>query len=1083
MTSKQQKIDILKSWHAIEFFQPCDLSDAKISFQITHGELARLKNELLPWLSDQARLQADIKPFQECKYILHLAIFDKNETTRASELYLNKSTMRDELLSNEIEERLNDEGQTYFAKLSLDNYGTPNFKELSVSTLPWALGHLKNNSLEKISYQEFQNACSLLDESLNRINLKLRKHPKNDTASTLCADALIALINNLYNWAQFRPSKMETVPNNVLALQLNCYPYTPKPKVEQLKIENQNQVAEQMPPIKVANNSQAEANQKPTNVSKDKVEKEIVAETVLPILNSFFIEDIEWAINSINYDQSNAVLDEYLSIQPHKESDLYTQAGLKLITQSLQPDLMPIGRWPSNPKHNMALMQQFAINTAVKELENGGLLSVNGPPGTGKTTLLRDLIARNITQRAKILASFDNVDNSLDSNGFPCETLSGFEMVVASSNNAAVQNISKELPQIKALGDEFQDIEYLKPIANQLAAKELSDNNTGDGIYHPLEEGAQCWGAITATLGKSANRKNFIDRFFFQTHFKKDSDKEKSRAPEYNFLNLWRWRKLSDIASFSEVKSQFTKLLNEFDLHIQSFNKILKLLQRLDEYQKHKYISNPIKKSIAHITKYKKVSIPLEILQSEIEKINEKLGTHKCLCQLLLAQKWSIIKRLFNQQRYRLYHYKLTKSELKIKKLSQQLSVLDKIRLALNKLALELKNYPDICLPDNTLDIKDSELQRNTFWQNPTINRLRSNLFITALNLHQSWLHEALQNRDFLNNICKIPSLLQQHEKIKNRSQLWQCFFMIVPVISTTFASMSSMFKDVKADEIGWLMIDEAGQAIPQAGVGGMLRAKRVLVVGDPLQVEPVMTTPPSIIKKVCNDRLGNIAEEWDPLLHSLQQIADRANRYGCNLNVMNKKTWIGIPLWVHRRCIEPMFSLSNAMAYNNRMIHGSCPNEIVSKPLNDGQENFWLSSKGKCVEKQFKYELAEDTKKLIDQIVKADHSLSSIYVVTPFKAVKQHLMNVLKEPKLRYNLGTVHTFQGKENDIVILVLGCCPENTGGASWASSKPNLLNVAITRAKKNFFVIGDPDVWKNKPYFSEITKKINILNETN
>jgi MoxR-like ATPase len=54
-------------------------------------------------------------------------------------------------------------------------------------------------------------------------------------------------------------------------------------------------------------------------------------------------------------------------------------------------DRMPDGRWPA--EHALTLMQQVAVNQAMDSLTSGGIFSINGPPGTGKTTLLMDVVA------------------------------------------------------------------------------------------------------------------------------------------------------------------------------------------------------------------------------------------------------------------------------------------------------------------------------------------------------------------------------------------------------------------------------------------------------------------------------------------------------------------------------------------------------------------------------------------------------------------------------------------------------------------------------------------------------------------
>ena len=68
-------------------------------------------------------------------------------------------------------------------------------------------------------------------------------------------------------------------------------------------------------------------------------------------------------------------------------------------------------------------------------------------------------------------------------------------------------------------------------------------------------------------------------------------------------------------------------------------------------------------------------------------------------------------------------------------------------------------------------------------------------------------------------------------------------------------------------------------------------------------------------------------------------------------------------------------------------------------------------------------------------------------------------------EQWMKKNIGTVHTFQGKGADEVIFLLGCDNQSITAANWVNK--NIVNVAATRAKFRFYVIGDEKVWTCKP----------------
>jgi superfamily I DNA and/or RNA helicase len=303
----------------------------------------------------------------------------------------------------------------------------------------------------------------------------------------------------------------------------------------------------------------------------------------------------------------------------------------------------------------------------------------------------------------------------------------------------------------------------------------------------------------------------------------------------------------------------------------------------------------------------------------------------------------------------------------------------------------------------------------------------------------------------------------------------WQSLFFVVPVVSTTFASYARLFGNLGREALGWLLIDEAGQATPQNAVGALWRTKRAVVVGDPLQLEPI-TVLPFRAEQAIRLQLG-VDEQWLTSHTSVQRLADRLTLLGTSLPGDDAPTWVGVPLTVHRRCDQPMFEIVNAIAYDGLMIDGTAPaagerfaadhptlpaSQWIDVPRSTAQGN-WIPDEGVQLDR------------ILQRLETLDFDMSDVLAIGPFADIARQA-KARSERHHGLVAGTVHTSQGKQASVVVLVLGSAPDRPRARRWAASKPNLLNVAVSRAKHRLYVIGDHQAWSTLPYFKVLAAKL-------
>jgi hypothetical protein len=721
-------------------------------------------------------------------------------------------------------------------------------------------------------------------------------------------------------------------------------------------------------------------------------------------LNSFIAEDLANVATELRRHNAGLALTRYLTparLISRERTDV--QRHPLVVRDGVAPQQTPAGRWVTNTNRPLAFSQQFAVNEAMAELgESAGLFAVNGPPGTGKTTMLRDLIAAIVVNRAIALAELKGPSDALSGPSHPWETetythkiwtpdpgLTGSEIVVGSSNNGAVENVTTEIPGAKGIGEDFR------------TAAAAVDYFTETAL---TVHGEEAWAMVAARLGNRKNRDQFADRFWFKSmrYILKDPEPPDWQAAVDTFK--------AALARVRELTAQRVVAAHSVSL-------------------------------------LSSVGADREAARERVSDTSTRLGVG------LARRKLHGLDR--EQQRLRL------NVEGAVSLWGSHVPTGAEFAETQNRELIELR-------------------EKSAPWADEAFARARTELFLAALVLHKALvLGAAPKFRANLNALIDILKGKGHPSDPEAVLAAWQTFFLVVPVVSSTFASFDKLFTGLGRECLGWLLIDEAGQAAPQNAVGALWRSRRAVIVGDPLQLEPVVTLPWAGQQALLSEFA--VTAEWAPSRTSVQQVADQHARHGTSLPsaASGDPIWVGTPLRVHRRCDRPMFDISNMVAYDGLMVYGTLERDPfpgadgwIDIRSSDG-EGHWIPAEGAAL------------RTLLCILRDDDIPVEAMRVLSPFRMVAAEARKIHKDvfPHVKPDdrdgwVGTVHTMQGKEADVVIFVLGGDPRKPRARSFATDKPNLLNVAASRARRRLYVIGNRRAWGDDGCFTILAGRLPV-----
>lgn len=692
------------------------------------------------------------------------------------------------------------------------------------------------------------------------------------------------------------------------------------------------------------------------------------------------------------------------------------------------------GEYPLSPS------QREAVNH-FKQMEPGEILAVNGPPGTGKTTLLQTIVADMYVERA------------IKQDKPPL-------IVASSTNNQAVTNIISSFGNIKKTGLSNLEERWIEG-ADSFACYFPSSNK---------EEEARRKGFQYTNSWKQY----FVDELENEENINQSKSKliescSRYFHSEFNTLTDCQEKLHEELLFFEQSKAALLSLVREASecgLTGEPLDRFIeKLITAIEELQKKK---ETIQQRIAEWEEcYKKIPCYVKWLKF-IKWFARKIQTEFRLFmddeeQSFLSEEMSFdeIKEAYS---------------LKYEECNQEISEIKQRKAAAEDIKRRYDDELELLRQHN---VRFFEKEEEAY-------RLELEAVNDEIDKKHRYIEFWLAVHYYECRWCGGEDELSEKQKTTNHENVMKKFYhrlcMVTPCLVMTFYMLPKQFMAYNGEKsvylyrsIDLLIVDEAGQVSPEIAAGAFSLAKKALVVGDVYQIEPVWGVTKAMDQALAL-AYGAISslKEYERLEQtglnasssSVMKVAAKCCRYA-------KFDEKGLFLCEHRRCYDEIIDYCNQLVYKGHL----CPMRGRGKDDQKRAMKQWPqmgykqidtehstregNSRGNRFEAEQISLWLKNQFELIMNAYPEEAPENLVGVITPFRAQAAFIRSALKRNLPEHwsdiSVGTVHTFQGAERKMIILstVYG----KLDGCFFIDANKSLMNVAVSRAKDHFFVFGD------------------------
>lgn len=482
-------------------------------------------------------------------------------------------------------------------------------------------------------------------------------------------------------------------------------------------------------------------------------------------------------------------------------------------------------------------------------------------------------------------------------------------------------------------------------------------------------------------------------------------------------------------AIFADVKDMKELLSNVRDLENKSEN-IIKLEQKWQEIFIQKAQQEQALGQMQFITGVREALKKSEIEQisdliNSIEKNLEKTGFFASISNYSSKNKLKKILKIdeFNENYESLGRLK---TELDLSKLACEMRLIEANIQKLGNLHVMLEQIRMLKRKQRNLAVDILKNKRREALK----GLLRDQVKRQRLIVHTKSLVERKKN---------LQNRLLEGEDFKPLMEAFPCWCVTTYAISGSLPMKPGLF-DVA-------IIDEASQCDIASCFPILYRAKRAVVVGDDKQLPHL-----SFLEKAKEQSFlsqYSIPDKYQLMWRfRTNSMFDLANYYSMNPVLLDE----------HFRSLPPVINFSNQEFYGDRiriMRRNSNDTKVLELVhVQDGKVDFDATRnlpEVEAVVAKLQELIIEDERKNPDNPV-------SIGIISPFRAqveqLKTSVARVLSEHMIRKHkieIGTAHTFQGDERDIILMSWAFANNSFTQSLTFLQKPNLFNVAVTRAR--------------------------------